>query len=144
MAGSSDPLEERGDPVRRSDLTHQIHVPDVDAELERRGRDQRAQAAGLEPGLGVEARFFREAPVMRRDRVVADPIAQMTREALGHPPRVHENERRPMRLDERREPVVVLLPHFVRHHRFQRCARDLDSEIDRPAVTGVDDRAGLA
>ena len=44
-----------------------------------------------------------------------------------------------MLADERREPVVVLLPDLVRHDRFERRTRDLDAEIDRAAVAFVDD-----
>ena len=95
--GSADALQERRDPVRRADLADEIDVADVDAQLERGGGDERAQRAGLEPRFRVEARLFRQAAVMRRDRVFAQPFAQVPRQALGHPPRVHEDERRAMR-----------------------------------------------
>ena len=48
VARSADALQERGDPMRRSDLADQIDVADVDAQLERRGRDERAQRAALQ------------------------------------------------------------------------------------------------
>ena len=93
---------------------------------------RRARAAArLEPRLRVEARLLREASVMRSDRVVAEPVAQVTGQSLGHPSRVHEDERRPVRLDQSREPLVVLIPDFVRHHRFERRAGNLDAQIHR-------------
>ena len=117
-----DALEQRRDPVRRSDLADEIDVADVDAQLERRRRDERLERARFQPRLRVEALLLREAPVMRRHGLVAEPVAQVTRQALGHPPRVHEDERRPVCGDQRRQPVVVLLPDLVRHHRFERRA----------------------
>ena len=81
VARSADALQKRGDPVRRADLADQIDVPDVDAELERRGGDQRLELPAFEPRLGVEPLLLRQAAVMRRDRVVAEPLAQVPRHA---------------------------------------------------------------
>ncbi len=144
VARSSHALQERRDPMRRADLADEIHMSDVDAQLERGGGDERAQPARLEPGFRVEACLFRQASVMRRDRALAEPFAQMPRQALGHPSRVHEDERRPMRRDERREPIVVLLPDLVRHHGVERGAGNLDAEIHLAAMSRVDDGARLA
>ena len=52
--------------------------------------------------------------------VVAEPLGQMASQAFGHAPGVHEDQRRGVFLDQRCEPIVVLLPHFVRHHRIER------------------------
>ena len=82
--------------------------------------------AALQPRFGVEPLLLRQAAVVRRDRVLAEPLAQMAREPLRHPPRVDEDERRPVRLDELGEPVVVLLPDLVRHHRVERRPRQLE------------------
>jgi len=144
MAGSSDPLQQRGDPVRRSNLAHQIDMADVDSELERCRCNERAQPSRLESRLGIEPRFFRQAAVMGGDRVLADPLAQMTRQPLRHPARIHEDQGRLVRRDERREAIVVLLPHFVRHHRVQRGARNLHAQIDPPGMPFIDDRALVA
>ena len=94
VARTADALQQRRDAMRRSDLADQIDVTDVDAELERGGRDERLQLPGLQPRFGVEPLLLRQAAVMRGDRVVAEPIAQVPREPLGHPPRVDEHERR--------------------------------------------------
>ena len=61
---------------------------------------------------------------MRGDGVLAEPLAEVPRDALGHPPRVDEDERRACARDQLREAVVVLLPDLVRHHRVERRARE--------------------
>ena len=45
MAAAADPLQPAGDRRRRLDLDDEIDRPHVDAELERRSRDERAEAA---------------------------------------------------------------------------------------------------
>ena len=77
--------------------------------------------------LGVEALLLRQAAVVRGDGVVAEPVAEVARDALGHAARVDEDQRRAVLGDQLREAVVVLLPHLVRHHRLERRARDLDA-----------------
>ena len=62
MAGSADALEQRRDAMRRSDLADEIDVADVDAELERRGRDQRLQLPGFQPRLGVDRLSLERLP----------------------------------------------------------------------------------
>ena len=141
VAGAADALQQRRDPVRRSDLADEIDVADVDPELERRRRDQRLQLAALEPRLGVEPPLLGQAAVMRGDRVLAEALAQVPRHALGQPPRVDEHQRRPVRAHEVGEAVVVLLPDLVRHHRFERGLRQLELQIDRAPVSFVHDRA---
>ena len=54
MAGAADALQEARDRARRAELADEIDVADVDAELERGGRDQRLELAVLQPLLGVE------------------------------------------------------------------------------------------
>ena len=66
--------------------------------------------------------------MVRGDRLFTEPVAQPTRHALRHAPRVDEYECRSMRLDERGQPLVVFLPDFVRHHGVERRARHLDTE----------------
>ncbi len=57
-------LQERRDRARASDLEDEIDVADVDAELERSRGDERLELAVLQPLLGGETRFLREASVM--------------------------------------------------------------------------------
>ena len=77
MARAPDPLQEARDRARRAELADQVDVADVDAELERGGRDQRLQLAALEPLLGVEPLLLGEAAVMRGDLVLAEALGQL-------------------------------------------------------------------
>ena len=52
---AANPLQQRGNPVRRANLADEIHVADIDAELERRGRDDDPELPGLEAPLRREA-----------------------------------------------------------------------------------------
>jgi hypothetical protein len=74
---------------------------------------------------------------MGRDRLVAETITHVTRDALGHPPRVHEDQRGPVLSDERGQPVVVLLPDLVGHHRLERRAGELQVEVHRAPMALV-------
>ena len=53
----------------------EVHVADVDAELERGRGHERAQLPGLQPLLGVEPALAREAAVVAGDRVLAQELA---------------------------------------------------------------------
>ena len=76
-----------------------------------------------------------------RDRIVAEPFTQMPRHALGHLPRIDEDQRGSMASDQFGQPVVVLGPHLVRGDGLECRPRHLDTEIHRPPVTFVDDAA---
>jgi hypothetical protein len=65
----------------------------------------------------------------------------MACDTFGHAARVHEDERGAVLFDQLREAVVIVLPHFVRHHRFELRERRLEREIHRAAMSFVDDRA---
>ena len=138
---STDPLQQRRDAVGRADLADQIDVTDIDAELQRCRGDQRFERAALEAMLRVDARFLGQASVMRGDLLFAEALAQVPGDSLGHPSRIDEDERRPMRADQLRQTVVVLLPHFVGHDRAERRSRYFELEVDGPAMTFVDDGA---
>ena len=120
VAGTADPLQQSRDGARRGDLTHEVDVTDVDAELQRRGRDQRLQLAALELLLGVEALLARHAAMMRSDLVLAETLGQRARHALGQAPGVDEHQRRAVLLDQAGQPLVDLAPHLARHHRLER------------------------
>ena len=134
-----DPLEEGGDPPRRAQLAHQVHVPDVDPQLQRRGGDERAELPRLEPLLGVEPRLLGEAPVVRGHRVLAQPLGKVPRHPLGEATGVDEHEGGAMRLDQLGKPAVDLVPDFVRHDCVERGLWKLEAEIEGSAVAGVDD-----
>ena len=141
VAGPADPLQERRDRSRGPDLDDEVHVADVDAELEGRRRDEGAQAAGLEALLGVQPPLPREAAVMARHEVLAEALGELPGEAFGHLARVHENERGAVGADELVDPGVDLVPLFVGADRGERGGRHLDREVELPEAPGVDDTA---
>ena len=141
VPGSPDPLQERRDRARRAELADQVDLADVDAELERGGRHQRLELAVLEPLLGVEALLLGQAAVVRGHVLGADPLRQLARHPLRHPAGIDEDQRGAMRLDQVRETLIDLLPHLGRHHGFERSVRNLEREIARAAVAGIDDGA---
>ncbi len=67
--------------------------------------------------------------MVRGDVFGAEALGQLVRHALGQAPRVHRDQRGAMRLDQPHEAVVDLLPHLVRHHRFERRTRHFDREV---------------
>ena len=107
MSRAADALQKRGDRPRRADLADEVDVADVDAELERGGRDEGLELAFLQPLLRIQPVFLREAAVVGRDVLRADPLREVERRPLRQAPVVHEDERRPVRLDQFREPLVI-------------------------------------
>ena len=139
MARAAHPLQQRRDRSGRADLAHQIHGADVDPQLERGGGDERLQLPVFEAGLRIEPLFLGEAAVVRRDLIRPQALGEMQREPLRQPPGVHEHQRRAVLRDQLHQPLVDLVPHLGRHHRLERRRRDLDREIERAGVAGVND-----
>ena len=69
-----DTLKQSGYRTRRRDLTHEVHVPDVDAELQGCGSDQRFQLTALQLLLGFEALLARKTAVMRSYLIFAQTL----------------------------------------------------------------------
>ncbi len=141
VPGAPDTLQEGCDRARRAELADQIDIADVDAELERGGRHQCLQLASLEPLLGVEPLLLGEAAVMRGHLIGAEALGQLTGHPLHQPAGVDKNQGGAVRGDKLGQPVIELLPDLARHHRLERRGWDLEGEIARPAMAGVDDRA---
>ncbi len=141
VARAADALQERRDRARGADLQHEVHVADVDAQLERGRRDESAERSRLEPLLGVEPALARQAPVVAGDRVLAQDLRELRGDPLGHLPRVHENERRAVLADQVRHPGVDLLPLLVRADGGERRGRDLDRQVERAEAARVHERA---
>jgi hypothetical protein len=100
VAGAAGALQKRGDRTRRTELADQIDVADIDAQLQRCGRHQHRQLAALEPLLGIQPQAPSTGCRDARPRFLAEPFGQMPRRALGHPPRVDEDQRGAMRLHQ--------------------------------------------
>ncbi len=139
MPRSSNALQRDRNRSRRANLAHEIDGADVDAQLERRRGDHGLELSGLELLFGGQAQLARQAAVMREHRVFAEPLGEIVRHALGQPPRVDEDERRPMFVDERADAVVDFLPHLVRRDRPKLVLRHFDCQIHGAPMAVVDD-----
>ena len=64
VPGAADPLQAAGHRLRRLDLDHEVDGAHVDSELERAGRDQAGELAGLEQLLDQGALLVGERAVM--------------------------------------------------------------------------------
>ena len=76
------PLEEGGDGAWRSHLAHELHRPDVDAELERRRGHQGPEVAGAQAVLHAQAAVLGQAAVVRGHLLGPEPLAEEVGEAL--------------------------------------------------------------
>jgi hypothetical protein len=137
-------LEEGRQAAGRADLAHELDGADVDAQLERGGRHERAQIAGPQAPLDPEPALLGETAVMRGDHVLADTLAEQMGDALGEPPGVDEHKRGPMRQHVGGDAVENLRQLLGRSHRLQLAVRKLDGEVEIAPVTGVDDDAPRA
>ena len=75
MAGATDALQPARDRLRRLDLDHEVDRAHVDAELERRGRDQTRDASGLQL-------FLDDQPLLARERAVVRACDLLVRVAV--------------------------------------------------------------
>ncbi len=140
VARAPDALQARRDRARRPDEAHEIDRAHVDAELERRRRDDELEVARLEARLGLVSPVARHAAVVRRDLLDAEALAEVQRHALDEPPRVDEHERRPVRAREVGDAIVDLAPLLVRAHGAELVVEHLDLQVRVAPLPDVDDR----
>jgi len=133
------PLQSNRNRTRRTDVAHQVHRSDVNAKFQRSGRHQNFYLTFFQLSLRFQAQLARQTPVMRRHVFLAQPLAQLMSNALGEPPRIHEHERRAVRIHQLYDALVNLVPHLVRRDRPQFGRRNLDSKIQRALMAYVDD-----
>src|SRR5262244_3349484 len=76
---------------------------------------------------------------MRAHLVLAEPVRQLAGDTLSQPARIHEDQRRAMRVGQLDQAVIDLIPDLARHHRFERRGRDLKRKIARAMMAGIDD-----
>ena len=142
VPGSPDALHPARDRRRRLDLDDEIDGAHVDAELERRGRDQPADESRLQAIFDLDPLRPRERPVVRADQRLAGELVERARQPLGDAPAVDEDQRRAMRLDELEQARVDRRPDRRPHGTLRRrAARDvlgladarhvLDRHLDR-------------
>ena len=87
MAGAADPLQPARDRLRRLDLDHEVDGAHVDPELERRGRDQARQLAGLQHLLDDQPLLARERAVVRARAISLARRSSFSRSASRSAPR---------------------------------------------------------
>ncbi len=154
VTGAADALEAAGHRGGRLDLNDEIDCPHVDAELQRRGGDQRLDAAGLQQVLHLAARLARERTMVRPHERLAGELVQRTREAFREPAAVDEDQGGAMRVNQLQQARVDGAPdgragrrlrgrpaRNVRRLRQPRHVldRDFDVQPQRLAFRGVDD-----
>ena len=150
---AADALQERANRPRRAELADELDGSHVDAELEGRRRDERAEVAGAQARLHVAAPCRGQAAVVRGDderRVVdtqlvwREALGELVGHALGHPARVDEDERRAMLEDVLGDPVENLAHLDRRDRGLELAAGQLDRDVERPRCRAVDNEGSLA
>ena len=87
VAGAADALQAAADRAGRLDLDDEVDRAHVDAELERRRGDDRAQLAALQPVLDHDALLAGERAVVRADELVEDLAGHRVDDARARPAR---------------------------------------------------------
>ena len=131
MAGAADALNARGGGLGRVDLNDEVDVADVDAELERRGRDEAAQLARLQHALDLEPPLARQAAVMGARQLVARMLVSRST-SRSHSRRLFtksSTERAPVH--ERHEPFDDRLPDAFARARGPAQVRHRHADLDR-------------
>ena len=165
VAGAADALQASGHRLGRLHLHDEVHRAHVDAQLERRGRDQTGQRARLEQVLDDDALLARERPVVgagdlarlfaARLRLLCRQVVEAQRDALGGAPVVHEDEcgavlpdqAQQLRVDGRPDAAPGGLAAGDRSQVYgdvrldHGLDRDVDTQVERLAHAGVDDGA---
>ena len=93
MSGAADALHAAGDRRRRFDLHYQIDRAHIDAEFQRRGGDQRLDAARFQQVFDVAARFACQRSVMRAYQRLARQLVERAGKPLRQAPAVDEQQR---------------------------------------------------
>ena len=100
VAGAADPLQAARDRLRRLDLDHEVDRAHVDPELERRGRDEARQLAGLEHLLDDRPLLARQRAVVGAGDLALGELVEPQRQPLGRAAVVDEQDRRAVGLDQ--------------------------------------------
>ena len=100
MARAPDSLQPTRDRLRALHLDHEVDGAHVDAELERRRRDEARDLAGFQQLLDDEPLLASERAVVRPRELLAGELVDAKREPLGEAPVVHEDDRRAVLSDE--------------------------------------------
>ena len=77
--------------------------------------------------------------MVRQHGILTDSLGEMVGNPLGETAGVDKDECRPVCHDELGDPIVDLPPHLVGRHDAQVLFRNLDRQVELPAVTRIDD-----
>ena len=138
VAGAPNTLQGYSDRARRSHHAGKLHVPNINAQLERSRCDKRAHLAVFQLAFSFQAQLACKRSVVRSNRVFTQALGQMMRHSLDQPSRVHENQGRAMLLDQLRDAIVNLIPLAIRSYWPKLRRRHLDREIERALVPNID------
>ena len=92
VSGAPDSLHRHRHGPGRVDLADQVDIADVDAQLQRRGRDQNLYLAILQPLLRVQTQCARERAVVRGDMLRAQTLGELERNFFNQAARVDEDQ----------------------------------------------------
>ncbi len=140
VAGAPDALQPARDRLRRLDLDDEIDRAHVDAELERRRRDEARDAPRLQVLLDDDALLARERPVVGARHLLFRELVQAQREPLRETPVVHEHDRRPVRAHELEHRGIDRRPDRALLRRLAHVLeRDDDLQVERLRDARVDE-----
>ena len=135
VSGPADALQSARDRLRALHLDHEIDRAHVDAELERRRRDEARDPTRLQELLDDEPLLARERPVVRPRELLPRELVDPQREALGEPPVVDEDDGRPVLTDELEDGGVDRRPDAPLRNAGSAdsgCAKTLKASAPRP------------
>ena len=141
VARAPDPLQQQPDGTGRTNLAHQVHVADVDAQFQGSGGDADLDIAMLEPLLGGQPRGAGQTAVVGRHRVFPHPFRKLVGYPLHQPPRVDEHQRGVVTGRQSRDGVQRLPPDFVGGDRPQLVGGKADGKFDFPGAARVHNQA---
>ncbi len=120
-------------------MNDEVDRADVNAELERSGRNYGTQLAAAQTPFDVEAKFARQTAVVRHDEAVAEALVEREGDTLAHAARADEDQRRAVIANLLGDAVVDFAPHLLACHRPQLVGGNENVEFHRAAMSDVDD-----
>ena len=140
VVGPAHPLQECGDAVRRADLAYELDGPDIDAELERRRRDQSLKLARAKALLDPLAALSRQRSVVSGHLALTQALAELVRHPLGQFSGVDEHQRGSVPSDVGADAVEDLVELIAGDRGLELAVGQLERQLEGAPVTAVDDR----
>src|SRR5262249_45822058 len=123
---------------RRADMACEVHIANVDAQLQGSGGYQDLDLTVLEFVFRVETQLARQAAMVCGNGVFAQTLRQAESNTLRQPPRIDKDQRGTMLFHQLADAVIGLIPEFIGGDGAHFLARNFDSEIQRALVADVD------